>query len=284
MTDSLLSDVTTDRGETFPVRRWGMRGLPMILHHATGFCKEVWDPVARELAAAHVVYAFDARGHGDGPPVDGELSWERYSADLADVSRAIARCAGFESFAGLIGHSLGGVAGLTAAVAEPQLFRRLLLVEPVLIPGAGCNARQRGRSPFSVMTRMRRARFDSRRHAREVLSETPPYSRFSPEVFDAYLETCWRDLDGGEVGLKCSPELEAAIYEFGPTKVLDGLDGFHVPTRIVAANRGDFLAAYTSLRIHRWLEVVEVDSSHLVPMEDPHTIVDLARSWFKAGG
>jgi len=45
--------------------RWGDGDKPpALLLHGTGFCADVWDELARDLASNYAVYALDRRGHG----------------------------------------------------------------------------------------------------------------------------------------------------------------------------------------------------------------------------
>lgn len=277
MTNIERFEVTAPGGERFAAIRWGDTGPPILLHHATGFCAAAWSEIAEPLAERHTVYAYDARGHGDTTTATKEVSWRQFAKDLGFLARRILERHGAESFACGMGHSLGGIATLTAAIDAPRLFDRLLLIEPVLIPQAGAGTRRAGRTPFSMATRMRRSTFASRGEARELLASQEPYSRFTSSTFDNYLAHCMRQVEGGSIELKCSPLLEATIYELGHTDAFEQLHDFTVPTRIVVAHDSDFAPAYA--RLDERFELVTVPESHVVPMENPQRIATIALSW-----
>lgn len=241
-----------------------------MLHHATGFCAGVWRSIARQLAVDHVVFALDARGHGDSTRATGELSWHRYGMDLLEVSQAVLELSGAAAFAGVVGHSLGGTAALTAAAAAPGLFERVVLIEPVLIPRSGPGARRAGRTVFSATTRMRRARFESAALARRTLADQEPFNSFRADVLDDYVAHGLVDLEIGGVELKCAPRTEAAIYELGPTEVLLDLAAVTAPVCILEAIHGRFGPAYERLRRSTpRFEFLSIDAGHLAPMEIP---------------
>jgi pimeloyl-ACP methyl ester carboxylesterase len=86
-----------------------------------------------------------------------------------------------------------------------------------------------------------------------------------------------RDLPNGQVELKCSPEVEATIFEAG-----SGFDPWELaprvkaPTRIVRAARSNFLmATYDELALLMAnASVGEVDAGHLIPMERPDLVIE----------
>ena len=242
-----------------------------MLHHATGFCAAMWNPIARQLAMSHTVFALDARGHGDSTHA---------TDDLVEVSQLVLERQRAATFVGVVGHSLGGIAALTAAVTAPNLFERLLLIEPVLIPKSGPGARKAGRTPFSLSARLRRASFSSRDEARSALVSQQPYASFGDQLMTDYLHHCWVDLAGGGVGLKCAPALEAKIYELGHTEVLERLSDLKARTRIVAAEHGNFGEAYDALADR--FDFVKVAGGHTLPLEIPDEIARIARQWLSA--
>tara|TARA_R110002072_G_scaffold1983_1_gene16201 strand:+ start:41209 stop:42066 length:858 start_codon:yes stop_codon:yes gene_type:complete len=273
-------EVAAPNGERFAAVQWGNSGPPILLHHATGFCAATWGEIAEPLAERHTVYSYDARGHGDTSAATDKLSWRQFAKDHGFLAGAILERHGAKAFACGIGHSLGGIATLTAAVDAPHLLDRLLLIEPVLIPENGPGTRRAGRTPFSMAARLRRSMFASRSEARELLGSQEPYSRFTPRTLDSYLEHGLRQVEGGQVELKCSPGLEATIYELGHTDVFERLHDFEVPTQIVVAHDSFFAAAYG--RLDERFELVTVPESHVAPMENPQRIATIARSWIAA--
>jgi len=82
-----------------------------------------WPPVARQLSADWTLVAPDLRGRGAASELPGPYGLKRHAEDVC----AVAREAGSEVV--LVGHSMGAFIALLAAAAEPDLFRKLVLVD-----------------------------------------------------------------------------------------------------------------------------------------------------------
>ena len=64
----------------------GGDGPPLLLAHATGFCADVWRPVAAALAGDFDCWALDFRGHGRSDvPASGSFDWEGTADDVLAV-------------------------------------------------------------------------------------------------------------------------------------------------------------------------------------------------------
>ncbi len=105
---------------------WGAATMPaLILLHGGAAHAHWWDHLAPIFAPHYRVIALDLRGHGDS-------SWAippAYQIDdyVADVTALIAQLA--LAPLTLLGHSLGGFIALAYAIAQPQLVRRLIVVD-----------------------------------------------------------------------------------------------------------------------------------------------------------
>jgi pimeloyl-ACP methyl ester carboxylesterase len=109
-------------------------GPPLVLVHGLGGTIENWQSLAPRLAARHRVLVPDLPGHGHS----GLLPEARDVDALADAVLGVVRA---EELPGAvwIGHSLGGVVGLRAAVLQPTAVRGL-----VLAAAAGIGSGTRG--------------------------------------------------------------------------------------------------------------------------------------------
>jgi pimeloyl-ACP methyl ester carboxylesterase len=95
---------------------------PLVLVHGLGGTIENWRALAPPLAARHRVLVPDLPGHGRSAP----LAEARHVDALAEAVCGIAD-AEQAGDAVWIGHSLGGVVGLRAAVVRPDAVRGLVL-------------------------------------------------------------------------------------------------------------------------------------------------------------
>jgi pimeloyl-ACP methyl ester carboxylesterase len=272
-----------ERGVEIAVLDWGGEGPLALLHHANGFCKGVFARVAEGLRQDFRVVAMDARGHGDSSQVAGPdaFAWPAFAQDLGAVAERLTHEAGRPIALGL-GHSFGGTAMLAAAAMRPELFERLLLVDPVISPPLEVSPPER----LEHMNRMvdaarnRRAEFASRAEARAWWAQRSLFADWQAEALDLYVLDGLRETDRGSVVLKCPGRVEAAV--FGATERFD-LQALaprvRQPTLWLWAARGNFpREAYEALAGQMVAARVEsLDVGHLIPMERPDLVVEAAR-------
>ncbi len=273
----------TDSSVEIALLDWGGDGPPALLHHANGFCAAVWEPVARSLSRYFRVISMDARGHGDSskPATGGEhYRWEHFGADAAGVARAIVSELGVERIALGLGHSFGGTALMSAAAKSPGLFERLVLVDPVILPtleGLLADPPPARGGALAEGARKRRVVWPSRAAARERWEGKELFSGWAREPFELYLAEALADRDDGQVELKCTGAVEAAIFECS-----GGFDAWGVavevrePVLIQRAVRGHFPREFLDELVASMHDarIVEADAGHLIPMERPDLVID----------
>lgn len=268
-------------GVTLSVFEWraDARGREdtLLLAHATGFHARCWDQVVARLPDRHVL-AVDQRGHGRSegrPPVD----WRRFGRDLAAVARAF----DLRDAVG-VGHSMGGHATTEAAAAEPDRFRRLVLIDPVIGPPEAYVAGSR--AAFADQphpTAKRRNHWTSPAEMLERFRDRPPFDAWEPAVLRDYVEHgLVPDPSGDGWVLTCAPAFEADVYMSAHENagVHDSIAAVSAPVLVVRAkepptlrDRMDFRFSPTwpglaaAFRHGRELHVPE--RTHFVPMEDP---------------
>lgn len=123
--------VTTDDGGRIHAVERG-QGPPIVLVHGVTLGVATWAPQLRRLADGHRVIALGQRGHGRSLAGEGGYSLERLADDLLEVLDAL-EVAG----AVLVGHSMGGMVSLLAAVRRPDDLRRHVAGLVLLATSAG---------------------------------------------------------------------------------------------------------------------------------------------------
>lgn len=257
-------------GIRFHYADWGGNGPPAALFHANGFHARLWDPVARALARHFRVVAFDHRGHGDS---DKPRSGYEWSIFVDDVIRLLDGLALREVVA--VGHSFGGTAVSGAAARRPDLFDRIVLVDPVFFP-----RELRGEdveNPMVMAALKRQDAWPDRDTAIESYRGRGPFASWTEESLRLYVEHGTREDPDGTVRLKCPREVEAAI--FGMASHYDAwstLQHITVPTLLIVGERSNVFTrtdaeeALSRLRRGRLREAS--GATHFVPMEVPDRV------------
>ncbi len=277
-----MRTVPVPGGPAIAVHDLGGSGPDVFLAHAAGFHGRAWEPVARRLADRFHCIAYDVRGHGDsvveGDPADG---WDW--ATLARDALAVVDALGLDRPLGLA-HSSGATALLLAEAARPGTFSALYCFEPIGPPTDDDYPPMPDR-PMAVGARRRRAAFASREEAEATYGAKPPLSALSPEGLHAYVEHGFADAEDGSVRLKCRPEHEAHMYEYGfAHDVRRRLGDVRCP---VVLARGDASVAVPAGVLEAWAERLpngRVDVlpgvGHLAPLEDPDLVAQAVATAF----
>lgn len=250
----------------------------ILLAHATGFHARCWDQVVARLGERHVV-AVDQRGHGrsDGEP---PVHWRQFGEDLVALVRALH----LGALVG-VGHSMGGHAVTEAAALVPDRFRRLVLIDPVIVrpdlyaaPGP-----EAGRMPGEHPTARRRNRFASPDEMCARFAERPPFDAWDRRVLHDYCVHGARpDPSGDGWVLACRPEFEAEIYmtSRGNGGIHERVRAVQAPVLVVRAMEPpsdrelpDFRYSPTwpglAAAFPRGRDLHLPDRTHFLPMEDP---------------
>lgn len=248
----------------------------VFVAHATGFHGRTYRAMADALAPRFHTFAPDFRGHGDTvAPPDWDVNWWGYGDDALAVARALASRPGAQGGLVCFGHSKGGAALLMAARRAPELFRQLILFEPIVFPPATPD-QDRPQSGLAALTRRRRPVFASLEQARANYASKPPMQAFEPAVLDDYVRYGFRD-DPDGVRLKCAPEHEARTFENGALHdTWDHLSEIETPVLVIAGMIEEHGPAAGAEPIVRELPNARLlhrpDLDHFGPMTHPRLI------------
>lgn len=102
----------------------GAAPLTIVLSHALGCDRMMWDGLAAELSAEHRVITYDHRGHGASAAPPGAYTLEELADDAARVIDATVPAGERIVFIGL---SMGGMVGQLLALRHPERVRALVL-------------------------------------------------------------------------------------------------------------------------------------------------------------
>ncbi len=274
-----------------PFLDYGGQGPELLFLHANGYPPACYRPLLERLAQDFHVQALLQRPLWDGSQPEDLRDWTPLSDDLlryldAHHSGPVA----------CVGHSLGGIVALRAALREPKRFSSLVLLDPVLFPpyfirfwqvvfALGLGYRLH---PLIRTAQTRRRQFDDLERLYNGYRRKSVFKYFDDNALRAYVEGIACQTDSGGYQLCYSPEWEARIYVTGVWRDMDiwrGLPGLQTPTLIVRGGETDTFWEQTGNLIKRKQPQVHVEtlqhSTHLLPLERPHEVYELIRTFLK---
>ena len=182
-----------------------------------------------------------------------------------------------------VGHSLGAVATMMVAGQVPDLFRALVLIEPVFLPEqilkmiAGQPALAE-KMPLLPLTRRRRTHWPDRQAAFTHFRKKAVFQRWSDESVWDYVNYALQETETGEVTLTYSREWEAQFYATPPLNVWQDIPQVSQPTLAIRGADSDTLPPQSWAM---WQELqpeaafVEIpDTGHMLPMERPQLLAE----------
>lgn len=240
------------------------RRMTVYFSHATSFCSAVWNPVRALLDDLETV-AWDHPGHGRGQPLQPPIDWRIFGQHVLEVTEP----------GGIgVGHSMGAAALAMAQIADPDRFRALILIEPIVFPGP--YARE-GREAMATQAQRRRSVFDSREQAREHFRGRGAFADWVDGAVDGYIG-CGL-IGEEEVRLACSPEVEADIYRaWRDHDTWDKLGSIDIPVLVMAGETSDTItpefARAQAARLPRGGVEIVPGTGHFLPMQKPDLVAE----------
>ncbi|MFI8482273.1 alpha/beta fold hydrolase [Pseudomonas sp. NPDC078700] len=227
---------------SFTTRGWHTKpsGKP-VLHflHGNGYCGRVYEPLLGYLAEDFDLWLCDAQGHGESDHGGRFHGWNRNAELAVEAWNSVGR----EHFADAqlyaVGHSFGGVLTSLILAQYPQLFKRAVLLDPVLFSASMIGvmalsdvvglSRRTGMAAKAVK---RRKVWPDRATAQGLLQGRGMFRGWTAQSLDAYIAHALKDTDDG-VELKCRPSREADIFSSYPRRLWSSLAKIQTPTEVL---------------------------------------------------
>ncbi len=212
--------------------------------------------------------------------------------DVADDTLALLRQRNIRKISA-IGHSLGAVANMLAAIKEPERFEKLVLIEPVFLPPAlgALNRlapdRLKRKSPLVAVALNRRYEWDSPEEAFAHFRQKSVFARWPDESLWDFIHCGLEEIPGRApaVTLAYPREWEARIYATVPYIWSDlprvdwpllGIRGEHSDTIVDSAWK-----KWGKMRPQDRLVMLE-GAGHMIPMEKPAELARLVLDYLEA--
>ncbi len=261
-----------------PPLDFGGSGPLLHIAHANSYPPGCYRALAEQLTGRYRVLAHPARPFWPGTDPEAMKTWHPLGTDLLAALDAL----GEEPVIG-VGHSLGGVATMYAALHRPERFRALVLIEPVLLPPVFLRLFELGlsevaeRIPLVRSARQRRDRWPSRQAAFEHFRPKPVFERIPDPILQDYVEHgLVADPSGGGFTLACPRDWEAHIYATPPTDIWRVLPRLTPPTLALRGADTDTIrhgSWQKWQRLQPGARFVDLPGlGHLLPLEDPERV------------
>src|SRR5260221_4116400 len=212
----------------------GGTGTPLHFLHANGYPPDCYKPLLELFKTEYHLFGMLLRPLWNGMKPEDINDWTPFSDDLrlflsSRPSPALASDASVDQTQSKpdpvigVGHSIGAIVTLRAALRDPSKFRALILIDPVLfmsrrliswnllcIIGLGDRVH-----PLIVGAKKRRRTFDDLETVYRGYRNRNIFRYMSDENLRTYIEGMTKPSVGGGYELAFSPEWEAQIYRTG---------------------------------------------------------------------
>ncbi|CAG0990659.1 hypothetical protein ANAEL_02275 [Anaerolineales bacterium] len=270
---------------------YGGEGMPLHFLHANGYPPACYKPLFELLKTQFHVFGMLLRPLWEGSKPEDLDDWNPLSEDLLQFLDSTPLPAG-EPVIG-VGHSVGGIVTLRAALREPDKFRALVLLDPVLFVPSVLTAWNFARAlrlgnkfhPKIAGALRRRRTFENLDVAFDGYRSRDVFKYVSDENLRAYTAGVAKPKADAGFELAYSPEWEVRIYltAMRDFDIWRELPKLKVPTLILRGAETDtFLKKAEDLVkeknpgiLVRTLE----KTTHLLPLECPEKIFNFMRAY-----
>ncbi|MFV1950063.1 MAG: alpha/beta fold hydrolase [Anaerolineales bacterium] len=271
-------------------------GSPLVFAHANGYPPDAYRTFLEPFLKDYQVEAIYLRPFWPGSDPDHLRDWRGFRDDYLEY--LFSRMDQFQIDGSLpsshkilgIGHSVGAMTTIMAAIQRPEYFRLLVLIEPVLFTRAR-GSLMRLIAPLNILrqvhplikgTLRRKRSFSDRDAMFENYRAKKIFQRLSDQVLGDYVDGLALDLPDGRVGLKYSPDWEARIYETGGLAdwyVWKNLSRISCPVLVIRGELTDTLQPITSHNMVKKMVngkgLTVPGAGHLLPLEKPYLTAEI---------
>lgn len=246
-----------------------------VLHfaHGNGFPSPCYKQLLQCLERRFDCYYIDRVGHNPDFPVT-----ENWQCLVDEVLTSIKEQASEPVVA--VGHSLGGVLSLLAAIEEPALFKALVLLDSPLIGRLKSwvirFSKRMGyidRVTPAFRTEGRQRHWQSREAVWTYLKSRALFKTFTDACLNDYIDYGMQRSDNG-YSLRFEPAIEYQIYCTIPHILHQHEGKLRVPTTLIYGDTSDVIGAWERhyMKKHYGIIGQKIQGTHMFPMECPEAV------------
>lgn len=263
---------------TIPFIDFGGEGEIIHFAHANGFPPKAYQQLLNELIPQYHVIGMEARPIWKNSDYKTFESWRQGADDLIRFldERKLTNIIG-------AGHSFGAVCSLIAANKRPDLFKKLILIEPVVLPKwyYAVNSMPSWAvklvNPLIKKTLERTERWPNKDSTFKQFRRKKVFSLMSDEALWDYVNAATSENERDEVYLNFSKEWEAQIY-MTATNPWRELKVVNKPFLAIRGETSDTIFSNVWKKwkaINKTGRLIEIEGSgHLVPFEKPREVAN----------
>ncbi len=261
-----------------------------LLHflHANGYPPGCYQALFDLLQARYHVFGMLLRPLWKGSKPNEIQTWKPFSDDLLQFLslKASGPVIG-------VGHSIGAVVTLRAALREPYRFRALVLIDPVLfvpsfllrwhvVRSLGLGDRLH---PLIPGAKKRRRTFDDLERLFQRYRSRSIFRYMSDADLRVLIEGITQPKADGSYELVYSPDWEAQVYRTGmhDFDIWHELPNLQVPTLFIRGAETDTFLEDAAKLVKQKQPQVRVEtlekSTHILPLERPQEVFDIIKSF-----
>ena len=225
---------------------------------------EVWQPYFEVLYISQI-------GHNLAYPVNdgwGNLVDELINKIESEASKPVIG----------IGHSLGATLTFMAAYKRPDLFCKIILLDPPLLVGLDAfmyslmkRIGQGERFTPAARSRGRRETWNNKEEALAYFKSKTLFKKFDPDCLQAYVDSGTKSFNGG-IRLSFKVEIELAIFNTIPLSLNRWNVQNHTVSSILIKGQDSnvTIPKYVNSFAKRYkMNVITMFGGHMFPLEDP---------------
>ncbi len=276
----------------------GGDGQPLHFLHANGYPPACYEPLFDLLKTEYRVFGMYLRPLWGNAKPEEIRSWHPFSEDLLHfLAERMERNGGGGSAEPVIGvgHSIGAVVTLRAALKEPERFKALILIDPVLFTPRriilwnfvlAMNLGERAH-PAIAGAKTRRRTFDDLETVFRRYRNRGIFRYMSDEHLRIYIQGITRKAESG-YELVYSPEWEAQIYltSLQDFDIWRNLPKLEVPTLFIRGAETDTFLEGAARLVKKKQPKVKIEalpkSTHILPLERPQEVFGIMQSFLNS--